>query len=118
MKVVINRCFGGYGLSDEVLELYAAEKGINIIKNSDNKLYSEWYIDGIKDEAHYFSQHSLYDKEYRCDPVLVSIVEKLGDKANGSYSELKIVEIPDNIEWYILEQDGLEWVAEKHRTWS
>jgi hypothetical protein len=29
-----------------------------------------------------------------------------------------VVEIPDGIEWSIQEYDGLEWVAEKHRTWA
>jgi hypothetical protein len=28
-----------------------------------------------------------------------------------------VVEIPDGVEWEIAEYDGLEWVAEKHRTW-
>ena len=45
---------------------------------------------------------------------------KLGKRANGLFGELKIVEIPDDIEWQI-EQDnetGREWVAEKHRTWG
>jgi len=31
---------------------------------------------------------------------------------------LKIVDIPDGVEWEIEEYDGMEWVAEKHRTWS
>jgi hypothetical protein len=38
--------------------------------------------------------------------------------ANGSFSRLKIVEIPDGVEWTIQEFDGNEWVAEKHRTWE
>jgi len=36
----------------------------------------------------------------------------------GEYSELKVVEIPDDVKWQLEEYDGLEWVAEKHRTWS
>ena len=54
----------------------------------------------------------------RDDPVLVRLVEELGDEVNTRYSELKIVEIPDGIEWTVCEYDGLEWVAEAHRTWS
>jgi hypothetical protein len=30
---------------------------------------------------------------------------------------LAIVEIPDDVQWIIEENDGMEWVAEKHRTW-
>jgi len=44
-------------------------------------------------------------------------VEELGEKANGQCADLKIVEIPDDVEYEIEEYDGVEWVAENHRTW-
>jgi hypothetical protein len=44
-------------------------------------------------------------------------VETLGEKANGSFAELKIVEVPDYIDWVINEYDGLESVEEKHQSW-
>jgi len=31
---------------------------------------------------------------------------------------LKIVEIPADVDWVLMEYDGCEWVAEKHRTWQ
>lgn len=31
--------------------------------------------------------------------------------------ELKIVDVPDDVEWIMMDYDGAEWVAEKHRTW-
>mgnify|MGYP000967114116 FL=1 len=34
----------------------------------------------------------------RTNPKLIKCVEKLGDRANGEYSKLKIIEIPDNID--------------------
>jgi len=50
---------------------------------------------------------------------LVSIVEEMGSKnASGNFAQLKIVEIPDDVEWQIEEYDGRERVAEAHRTWS
>jgi hypothetical protein len=52
------------------------------------------------------------------DPVLVQVVRELGKRANSRYSDLKIVEIPADVEWQINEYDGVEWVAEKHRTWD
>jgi hypothetical protein len=91
MKVVINACHGGFGLSEKALKMYRAE---------------------VND-----SEVDYYDID-RDDPVLVSLVEQLGDEVNTRYSELKIVEIPDGIEWTVCEYDGLEWVAEAHRTWS
>jgi hypothetical protein len=54
----------------------------------------------------------------RNDSLLVQVVEELGDLASGTFSCLKVVEIPDNIEWEIEEYDGMEWVSEKHRSWS
>lgn len=48
----------------------------------------------------------------RDDPVLVEIVRGLGDD-----SPLKIVEVPDGVNWYIDDYDGSEWVAERHRRW-
>jgi hypothetical protein len=51
--------------------------------------------------------------------VLVKIVEEMGEQAGQKgITKLKVVEIPDNIEWSVHEYDGSEWVAEAHRTWS
>jgi hypothetical protein len=49
---------------------------------------------------------------------LVEVVEVLGEAANGFAANLKIVEIPEDVEWCVEENDGREWVSEKHRTWS
>jgi hypothetical protein len=89
MKVVINTCFGGFGLST------AAE-------------------DEFRKRTGYLA--SLYDVE-RNDPDLVAIVEEMGEAANGQYSKLKVVEIPDDVQWIIEDYDGRETIAEKHRTW-
>lgn len=95
MKIVINACHGGFGLSRATLLLYADSKNITD---------PDW-------------NPSRGDIP-RNDPTLVSIVEKIGSSAaSGSHARLKIVDIPDNVEWEIQEYDGLEWVAEKHNTW-
>ena len=92
-KVVINDCYGGFGLSDRAMREYKQLAGI--------------------------TDQDFYDRDIPGDdPSLVQIVQKLGMGANGSHSNLKIVEIPGDIEWLIQEYDGAEWVAEKHRTWS
>jgi hypothetical protein len=96
MKIVINSCHGGFGLSEKAQELFCQYYNISI---------EEWRND-----------MSYYDIK-RCDPHLIRVVEELGDDANGQFSELKVVEIPDDVKWQIDEYDGLEWVAEKHRTW-
>ena len=91
MKVVINGCYGGFGLSDAALEEYKIRKDI-----TDPNFY-------------------YYDIPRDC-PVLVEMVER-GD-VDSVYSDLRVVEIPDDVNWYIEEYDGLEHVAERHRTWS
>ncbi len=30
---------------------------------------------------------------------------------------MQIVEIPDDVDWEVMEYDGMEHIAEKHRTW-
>jgi len=89
-KIVINDCYGGFGLSKKALEKLA------LIKNKPD--ISENTID-------------------RDDSDLVSVVEAMDEESWTRYSKLKIVEIPEGVEWQIEEYDGLEWIAEKHRTW-
>lgn len=44
--------------------------------------------------------------------------EALGEAADGGCASLKVVEIPDGTDYEIGEYDGMEHVAEKHRTWG
>jgi hypothetical protein len=116
MKVVINACHGGFGLSDEAVERYAELKGIKLGPRQKREYGgAHWYRDGVEDDDHYFSSYNI---EGRDDPALIQVVEEMGDAANGWAAELKIIEIPDEVEWTVHEYDGLEWVAEVHRTWS
>lgn len=100
MKIVVNTCYGGFGLSDEAVELYKELGGQISIPHND--INGERYFD--------------YYKITRNDPVLVQVVEQLGSLANDRYAELTVVEVPDDANWYIAEYDGNEWVAEG-RTW-
>jgi hypothetical protein len=118
---VINSDFGGFSLSDEALELILTKKGIEFEKvKAKYPLHEDdcdYYAKGhVGDNEHFISCYNFSDD--RSDPDLVAAVEELGDKANGRYSSLKIIEIPDDVEWFIAEYDGCEHVAEKHRTWN
>ena len=54
----------------------------------------------------------------REDVNLINMIEKLGSKrCSGDCANLKIVEIPKDVEYEIQDYDGSESVAEKHRTW-
>jgi hypothetical protein len=92
-RIVINTCYGGFGLSNLAEKRYKELAGITA---------ADW---------------SYYQIE-RDDPYLVKIVRELGMSANGDHANLKIVEVPADVDWHVTEYDGNEWVAEKHRTWS
>ena len=92
-KIVINTCHGGFGLSDEATIRYAEIKKIEDVNTI-------WLYDICRD-----------------DPVLVQVVEELGEKSFNRYSKLCVVEIPEGVKWHIHEYDGMEHVAEDHRTW-
>ena len=59
---------------------------------------------------------SRYDVD-RSDPDVIMTIELLGDEASADPGSIKIVDIPDDVDWVIQEYDGREWVAERHRTW-
>lgn len=91
-KIVINSDHGGFGLSEQALAEYKKRAII--------------------------TEDSFWDADIpRDDPHLVDIVEEMGKDADGGYALLKIVEVPNDVDWYIEEYDGMEWVAEQHRTW-
>jgi hypothetical protein len=90
MKIVINAAYGGFGLSAEALREYNIRAGANV----------DWSKSISRD-----------------DPLLIEIVERMGPEAGGKYARLKVVEIPDGVDWEIEEYDGNEWVSEVHRTW-
>lgn len=65
-----------------------------------------------------YGQHVLDNRpKDRTDPILVQVVEELGEAANGSCAQLEIVDIPDGIQWEIDEYDGVETIREAHRSW-
>jgi hypothetical protein len=114
VKIVINKCFGGFGLSKKAVE-YMAEKG------SEQARVELEYIIPSEDNSNdiYLGYSEKFDHEYdRTDPILVEAVEVLKEEANTAYSNLKVIEIPEGVEWELSDHDGLETVHEKHRIWS
>ena len=114
VKIVINSDYGGFSLSDQAVLAYGRKKGLNLVKDENtNWSISIFYKDSVAKE-NYFEDREIP----RNDPALIEVVEVLGEAANGFAANLKIVEIPEDVDWCIEENDGREWVAEKHRTWS
>lgn len=150
MKIVLNKCYGGFGLSHAAMMKIFELKGIKVFPYA---CKSEYEFDGqntytytrIKGEyepsnlmehvsyfqidpevesytvtsEEYFASDEKYNKKdldfnfdnsKRIDPDLIKAVEVLGSAANGKFSKLKVVEIPDNFEYRIDEYDGIETV--------
>lgn len=132
MKVVINQSYGGFGLSSEALirlieadsnfiirrsiEEYGGDKSEFKYELRNSYLFDKNWPILFKDEIIY--THDQYSETARTDPALIKIVEELGNAANGPFAKLKIVEIPDDVTFVIEEYDGMETIAEVHRTWS
>ena len=85
MKIVVNKRLGGFGLSKEAREMLK---------------------DLVGDK---FNLLNYYDKTGRTDKNLITVVETLGDNANGKYAKLVVVKIPNkSTDWDLEEYDGLE----------
>ena len=117
MKVLVNRCYGGFSLSNEALAEYAKRKGY-FTKEGYFSLHVMTTPDAdpskIEDNSKFISDRS---DDFRTDPIAIAVVEDLGKASDGFAADIEVVEIPDGVEWQIEEYDGKEWIAEKHRTW-
>ncbi|MEE4561583.1 hypothetical protein [Paenibacillus polymyxa] len=122
MEIVINRCFGGFGLSTAAFHKLI-ELGWRVTAYTDDHQYADPTAELVVSEPSfgfppYYFIGDRDDKEIRTNKDVIAVVKALGDKANGPCSQLKIVEVPDDIEWIITDYDGLETVAEDHRVWG
>ena len=89
IEVVYSPRFGGFGLSQELVEYMGLDP------------------------------NGYHDRNVkRDDPKLVAGVKELGEKANTRYSNLKIAVLPDGTDWVVTEYDGYEAVEENHRIWT
>lgn len=125
-KIVYNACYGGFSLSHEAIMRYAEIKGITMYTDEQYG-FTNYYLcppeeyDRILAEEkdnpvapeRFARSNELYfsgrDFE-RTDPILVQVVEELGDKADGRCAKLYITEIPAGTLYRIDEYDGLESV--------
>ena len=118
-KIVINKAIGGFCLSDEAFEAYLNALNIKFYKSGTSS-YLE-YLDSYNGDLLYDDQDNLLAPTSvpRADPLLIAIVEELGEKSARREGSLKIVEIPENVYWEIHEsEEGYESVHEVHRVWS
>lgn len=122
MKVVINDGIGGFGLSEKAI-LKLIEYGIPVYTPEQLEDPEKWdpptgRIHDFGDDEILGRYYPYFNDEARAHPLLVRVVEEMGDKANSKHSTLKIVEVPDDVEWTIWEsEEGYESIHEKHRVW-
>jgi len=106
MKVLINVCHGGFGISDEALLLWAQKNNITLVKQTSYSTYSshDYYTDG--------DQIVTGDFIERDDPTLIEVFEELGSKrTSGDCAQLSLVEIPDGCKYNVTEYDGWESIS-------
>ena len=139
MKIVVNRCYGGFGLSDKAIEMIMNRKGLDCFRYIQTKYRhsdgaEEYTKCGACDGDITFVYHlteDLGEKIFkipnekfwyygnldRTDADLIAVVEELGKEANGSFASLEVVDIPDDVNWEIDDYDGIETIHEVHRSW-
>lgn len=135
MEIVINKCWGVFGISREA-KLALAHTNCPHIKRWKPKDYygssPDWEAMFERDKEDGKSEQ-MFDVDVMWDDIitdehsndqsrtctfLIDIIKQLGDKANGHYAELKIVEIPDGTNFEIDDYDGMESVDEVHSRWG
>ena len=127
-KVVYNACYGGFNLSREACKRYWELQGkevwiedgdfmntftVWLVPPEERVVKPEpWYSAPLEERIAYNRKHSeqtWYDRDVsRHDPILVQVVEELGEKANGMCAKLAIDEVSGP--YRIDEYDGFESV--------
>lgn len=139
MKIAINKCYGGFSLSDKAIEMIMKRKGLGCYRYKQTKFRYRDNVDEytrLDDNDHSsFINYSTIDlgekiekipnENYwyyrnleRTDEDLISVIEELGNEASGAYGHVTIVEVPDDVDWEIDDYDGWESIHEKHRSWG
>jgi hypothetical protein len=107
-KVAYNGCFGGFSLSLEAVkrarEISGDPKWAAIC------LPGEFYDDGSGPVREGMDMYHLDYKHPRTCPILIQVIEEMGEAANGACANLKIEEIGAGTKYRIDEYDGNERV--------
>lgn len=132
MKIIINTVNSGISISVEALYELILMNSDLVIKEKRlppetdySKKYEQYFNEKYNEDTFL---EILFDEVYeyyldgadeiRTHPDLISVIEKLGPRADGKYSDLKIIDIPDGISYYIFSDDvSGESVHEEHRIW-
>ena len=103
MKIILNKCFGGFGVSKQALEECAG---------------AIWTEGASTDASDYVCLSYESEDKARVCPRLIAMVERDSEAASGPCAALDVVEIPDNEEWEIQEYDGQERIGPPVTVWG
>jgi hypothetical protein len=145
IRYVINKCYGGFGLSYRALlrlhelghpkvvtsidEWYGncsnkeerVQKDLEEFQKFLNSDMGGWYgfctmfTSDLKNVLYWSPNSGCFGECERGDPLLVQVVEELGEEANGPCSSLVLVEVPDDVVVEINDYDGMESIKEASR---
>lgn len=126
-KIVISARYGGFGLSKAAVRRYFEIKRQKIWVEDHMSYDQVWLVppeERIEELPGEWRDHPLsvrqeYNRLYgeqtwrardldRTDPILVQVVEELGEAAAGRHADLIIEELPKGTLYRINEYDGLE----------
>lgn len=99
MKIVINAAYGGFGTTSD-MDTYLQNRGYTM--DQINEL-NDW---GTK-----------FTTPLRTDETLIECVEFFKNEGRYGMEDFKILEIPDDTDWRILEHDGWESVVDRRYFW-
>ena len=105
-QILINTCYGGFGVSNEAIELWFSKKGLPM------RIETTEYGDKI----YYHGDDMIWSWSMdRDDPTLIEIFNEIGsERTSGNYADLVLVELPEFCQYRMGEYDGKEWIEE---TW-
>ena len=141
-KICYNAKYGGFSLSKEAVQRYFDIKGQQVWiedhkecpslglwtvwlvppeERMEEKSTEEFYAMSMDERIAYnkaYSEQSWEDRNVdRHDPVLIQVVEELGNEASGKYAKLRIAEVsgPYRISEYdgnesVETPDGCDWI--------
>ena len=95
-KIVYNACYGGFSVSQDVLNRYAELVGKPV------------------------EEYNVYEDFDRADPILIQVIEELGlEKSSGWCAKLRFRELEPGTLYRIEEYDGYESViTADEEVWS
>lgn len=126
-KIILNKCFGGFDVSEKAYKLYAKKKGLDLFKykytienrkviykyGNEEDLFTVFFTKDFGDNVEISNEDCekyclSLRSEKREDETLIEVIEELGKEASGRFGELEVVEIPDDAFYVIEEYDGVE----------